>query len=265
MDWKRFSKFVDAINSYYSFALVVYAAILYVSGHNHVFLFIALGVTPLLAGWGGYILRGYLQNRNQRFGFKLVSDKLTYEIRPNNSYRLSYRTKLKGCTDHLLVYPVIHKWTGKGMESTPQVAGQGQYLLSMIDKTALAKHELKLEPYISNESADGDWQMWFVAFNPAIQKGDTVEVDYSQEFFDKKKSAKPMLYYVARIPMKRLELNVKFTDGSMPKKVRATVIKPTDTNLPHEMSGVIFDPDKQLITWVIHNPKRGYCYRLNWL
>jgi hypothetical protein len=64
--------------------------------------------------------------------------------------------------------------------------------------------------------------------------------------------------------MQRLELNVKFNKKTLPNKVTSSIIKPSNPERPFAKTGVEYSRDKQWATWVIDNPKRGYCYRIHW-
>lgn len=256
-------KLVEAVNDYYAFSLLAYAAVLYVASHHHVFFWILGFATPILAGWTGYLLKSYLDSRNQRRGFRIVSDSMTYEIHPKNRYTFRYNTKIRAEWNHLMVYPIGYQWTGEGVEGTPKVTGKGQHLLSTVKQGA--KAAIKISPYQSTGlTTEGDWHYWFIALNPPLFKGDTARIKYSQEFFDKKGRARPHLGYFVRVPMQELVLNIKFDPKNMPKKVMSTIIKPSDPNHPYTTPGVKFDREKQWATWTIQNPKKGHCYNIHW-
>lgn len=261
---KKLRKLIEAINSYYSFAVLLYAAALYAASHSRLFLWVLAGTTPLLAGWTGYLLNSYLQSRNYRQGFKIVSDVMTYEINSKHRSTLRYSTELKAGANHLVVYPIGYQWTGDGEESVPQITKPGQQLLATTERLDRKNTSANLAPYNLTGSTEGEWHYWFVAFNPPVHMGDTVHIRYQQEFNDKAGTSKPVLYYTVRVPMKRLELNVKFPAGALPKNVTCSFIKPSDPSRPRKSSGVKYDPDKQWATWVIDKPKKGYCYRIQW-
>jgi len=264
MSLKKVHKLVEAVNDYYAFSLLAYAAVLYVASHHHAFFWILGFLTPFLAGWTGYLLKSYLDNRSQQHGVRMLSDVMTYEIKDKHSYTLRYATKIKAMTSPVMIYPKAYQWTGQGKEYPPKVTGKGQQLLSPIEHSK-KDVAIKISPYEStNLTTEGDWHYWFIALNPPLYKGDTTVIKYSQEFFDKKGQAKPYLYYFVRRSMERLELNVKFPSNDLPTKVGSSFIKPSDPHHQQRMEGVKFDPEKQWATLVIHKPKRGYCYIIHW-
>jgi hypothetical protein len=261
MDSEKIPKFVDLINSYYSFVLLVYALVLYAASHTHLFKYVFVIVTLALAGWLGYIIKGFLEQRNQRYGFKVLSNVMSYDVGRNDKYTLRFHTKIRAESDHLFVYPVGHQWTGGGQEVPPKVTGEGQTLLANIEKNGEVE---RVVPYRLTETTEGEWQYWFVALNPPLQKGETADIKYSQVFHDTSKTAIPSLYYYVRTSTKRLELNVTFPANSGTKKITATYAKLTDGMRPYVSNAVVYDPDKRLATWTIENPKKGYCYRISW-
>ena len=202
--------------------------------------------------------------RNQRHGFRIISDVMSYEINGNHKYTLRYATTIKAANDHLMVYPIGYRWTGSGVEAIPKLNGKGQQLLTPLQP----RHKgsaIKIAPYEApTVSTEGDWHYWFIALNPPVHKGEVVEIKYTQEFQDKKGMARPYLYYFVRTPMKQLELNVKFPANALPTSISSSYIKPSDPNRPYLKPGVEYDPDKQWATWVIERPKKGYCYRIHW-
>ncbi len=264
MEVKRLHKSIEAINTYYAFFIMLYAIALYIASNSHIFPWVFFLATPVLAGWTGYLLKSYLERRNERHGFKILSNVMTYEIGEDRTYKLRYSMKLKACRDHLMVFPIGHQWTGSGQESIPQLLNPGQSLLSMVDKYYDESDTAKLAPYRLNTTTEKDWSYWFIAFNPPLHKGEMVDVKYIQTFTDKKGTAKPYLYYFVRTPMKRLELNVKFPATMKPVSVTAHYIRPSDSKRPFTGKGMHYDADKQWATWVIDNPKKGYCYRIEW-
>ncbi len=264
MDSKKLQKLIEAINAYYAFALLVYAAVLYLANNSYLFFWIFILSTPILTGWTGYLIKSYLQQRNQRYGFKMLSDVISYEIKSNNRYILRCSTKIRADASHLIVYPVGYKWTGDGEETPPIITGKGQQLLGLVERYTSKNDVAKITSYKETVSAEGDWHYWFVALTPPVYKGDIVDIEYSQEFYDKRNVAVPRLSHFVRTPMKRLELNVKFQANDLPKSVTCSFIKPSDPRRAHPSNGVNYDPQKQWATWVIENPKRGYCYRIQW-
>lgn len=256
---KKLQKFIEAINTYYAFALLVYAAALYVASDSTLFIWILLCLTPLLAAWGGYLLRSFVEQRTQRHGFRILSDSMTYEIGRQHNYTLRYNTRLLAATDHLMMYPICYRWSGTGNEGIPQLASEGQQLLAPL--RVAHQRTMPFEPM--SVSTEGNWHYWFVAFNPPIHKGGMVDIKYSQEFQDRRDTARPYIYYFVRTSMKKLELNVKFPSGYHPTAVTSSFVKVSDPNRPYIKPGVVYDADKQWATWVIHNPKRGY-YRIDW-
>jgi len=260
IDLRKLQKWVEAINTYYGFALLVYAAILYIASHNRFFMWVLVVTTPLLTGWTGYLLKSFIEQRNQRHGFSVLSSSMSYEIGNNHKYALRYSIKVKASTNHVMVYPIGYQWTGMGEEAMPKVTGRGQQLLAIVDSY---DSKDKAAPYKAT-STEGEWHYWFIALNPPIHKGETIDIKYSQEFHDKKGFARPELYYFVRTPMKSLELKVKFSVNALPATVTGTYTKLSDPSRPYQKTGVHYDPDTQWATWVIEQPKRGYCYRIYW-
>jgi hypothetical protein len=264
MDVKRFQKLAEAINTYYAFSVLIYATVLYLSRHSHLLFWSTLALAPLLAGWTGFLFRSWWEERTQRHGFQVVSDVMTYEIRDNHKYILRYATKLKAQVNHLMVYPIGYQWTGRGKESIPEVTGNGQQLLALVKRQADKKDTVKIAASRVTANTDGDWHYWFVALNPPVHRGETVDIRYAQTFYDTAGAPKPYLYYFVRTSMQRLELNVKFPAGHLPTKVVGSYIKLSDPRRPYEAKGVQYDPQKQWATWVVEKPKKGYCYRIEW-
>jgi hypothetical protein len=258
-DMKRINGWVDAINNYYAFALLVYTVALFAASYSNVFVLVFILATPVVAVWGGYLTKSYFDRRTLRHGFRIETDVMSYEIGANRRYKLHYDTKLKAGRDNLMVYPISYQWTGSGDESIPKIKGKGLQLMAPVTGGR------KPAAYgTSSSSTDGDWRFWFIALNPPVHKGDIVDINYTQEFFDKRGEANPCLYYFARIPMKRLTLNVMFAKGATPSEVTCSYIKPSRPDRPFETTGVEYDRAKHWATWVIENPKVGYCYRINW-
>jgi hypothetical protein len=263
MDWKKVQKLVETINTYYAFALLMYVAALYVASHNQVFWWILLAATPIIAGWTGYLLHSFLQRRNQRYGFRVISDVMSYEMFSGRKYRLHYNTTIKADADHLFTYPFGYQWSGKGEESLPRLQHAGQKLMAVVDKNVKGD-TLSAAPYAENVTSEGEWRYWLVGLATPAYKGDIVQIKYVQDFADTKGTAKPYLYYCVRTPMKRLELNIKFAGDELPRSVTCGYSKPSDLRRTYPAKGVMYDPDKQWATWIIYNPKKGYCYRIQW-
>lgn len=264
MELKKVQKWIEAINTYYAFALLLYATALYLASHSHLFMWVLIIATPILAGWSGFLLKAYVDRIYNRHGFRILEDAVTYEIAYKHKYLLHFKTKLKGAADHLMSYPVSYQWTGSGQPAVPELTAKGQQLLALVHRRADKNGLAKVAPYVFTTSAQGDWHYWFIAFNPPVNKGDIVEIKYSQEFIDTKGIAKPCLYHFVRTPIKRLELNVKFSKNDLPVTVRGSYFKPSDPRRPYQSADVRYDPDKQWATWVIERPKKGYCYRIDW-
>jgi len=257
---KKLQKYIEAINTYYAFALLAYAVALFIASDSTLFIWVLLCLTPLLAGWGGYLMRAFIEQRVQRHGFRILSDRMSYEIGEDHTYTLRYHTQLLAKSDHLMVYPICYQWSGQGSEGSPRLANEGQQLLAPL---AAAHHRTgPFQPI--TVSTEGNWHYWFVAFNPPVHKGKEVEISYSQDFQDKRNTARPYVYYFVRTSMKTLELNVKFPAGFRPTSVTSSFVKPSDPNRPFLKPGVVYDADKQWATWTIQNPKRGHYYRIDW-
>ncbi len=263
MEAKRLQKSIEAINTYYAFFIMLYAIALYIASNSHIFPWVFFLATPVLAGWTGYLLKSYFERRNERHGFKILSDSMTYEINEDKTFNLRYSTKLQACRNHLMVYPIGYQWSGSNYQSVPELTNPGQSLLSRVEKYDPGTDAAKIAPY-KLTTTEGDWQYWFAAFNPPLQKGEVVDIKYIQKFEDKKRTAKPCLYYFVRTPIKRLELNVRFPGHISPTAVTAKYIKSSDSRRPYAGKGLQYDADKQWATWVIDNPKKGYCYRIEW-
>lgn len=262
MDWNKLHKFVETINTYYAFAVLLYVAILYVASHSQLFWWILLALTPLIAGWTGFIFKSYLLLRNTRHGFKLLSDVMTYEVKGMHRYTLRYKTTLKAVNNHILSYPLGYQWTGEGEESIPIIKTPNYQLGGIIRQKP--DGSVTVEPYKEVISSQGEWHYWFIGLNPAAYKNDIVELNYEQDFYDRKKKAESCLFYPIKHPMNKLELNVKFSMEALPKKVSCSYIKLSDPRRIRHGKGMQYDPDKQWATWVIDNPKKGYCYRIDW-
>lgn len=262
-EFKKIHKWIEAINTYYAFAVLVYPVILFVANQIQLFIWIFAITTPLLAGWSGYLLKIYLDRRRLRHGFEIIADSMTYEIGQNHHYTLRYNTTAKARTTHLMTYPVGYQWSGSGEEAVPKLAGSGQELLGIVQKRK--SYHLRPVPYQSSgTSTEGDWHYWFIAFNPPVHTGDEIQIKYSQEFYDKQGTAQPYLYYFVRTAMKRLELHVRFPQNANEKIVTSSYIKPSDPHRPYAMPGVVYDADRQWASWIIEKPKIGYCYRIHW-
>jgi hypothetical protein len=266
MELNKFQNVVNAVNSYYGFAIIIYAVALFLTGHGHLFWWAFIILTPILCAWGGYLLKPVVDRRVQRYGFRLLSDVMSYEISPNHKYTLRYTTKIKAEMDRLFVYPLSHQWTGSGEdEAAPVLSGSNQYLMGLVKDDHLKDHPQSIEPYELTLGSSGDWQFWFVAFNPPLHKGNTAEIKYSQVFHDPDGSAKPCLYYIVRTAsMKSLELNVKFPKNSAPKNVTASYTKPSNSTKFYKIKNFRYDHEKQWAILQIDNPKKGCCYRIDW-
>jgi hypothetical protein len=264
MNLKKLQKLLNAINTYYGSAVLLYTAVLYFTAHSHLFRWIFMLSTPILTAWSGYLLKGYLDSRNLRYAFRKLSDVMTYEIVDNHKYILRFTTTLKAGANHLLVYPIAYQWTGRGEESVPTITNPGQQLLAHVKRRTNKDNTVEVAPTNVTTETNGDWHYWFIGLNPPVHKDEIVEIKYSQEFYDTKASAKPYLYYFVKTKMKRLELNVKFPAGALPQKVTGYYIKPSDPGRPYTSKDVDYDSDKQWATWTINHPKKGYCYRIEW-
>lgn len=263
MDWSKLHKLVEAVNTYYAFALLLYVAVLYVSKNSQLFLWIILALTPLITAWSGYLLKAYLNLRYERHGFKMISNVMTYEILGNDRYILRYSMSLKAIANHLISYPIGYQWTGDGSESLPKITGDGQQLIGVVKQYDPETTTAKVGPYQEVLPYEREWHYWLVGLNPPANYGDIVEIKYHQEFHDKKKVAKPSLYYMVKNPMKRLELSVKFSADKLPSSVNGFT-KRADSRVSRKASGVRYEPDKHWATWVIDKPKTGYTYHIEW-
>lgn len=256
----KLKELADAINSYYALALLIYPALLFVTSNTKLFVAVALVASPIMAGWGGYLLRSFVARNNRWYGFRVVSDVMTYEIDQHHKYSLRYATTVKADTNHLMVYPVGYQWTGKGTEDVPTVTTKGQQLLSIVKNNKVTPLPYKE----SSVSLEGDWHYWFIALNPPMHKGQVTTLRYKQNFHDKEQAAKPFLFYYVRTKMEKLELNVIFPASALPKKVVGTYTKLSDMSRPYTDASVVYDVDERKASWTILKPKKGYCYRLDW-
>lgn len=260
----KLHKFVEIINTYYAFAVLMYVVALYVSSHSQLFWWIIASVTPILAAWSGFLFKSYLDGRNQKHGFKLLSQVMSYEIDDNNLYTLRYTTSLEALANRLMIYPVGYQWSGESEGSIPRILSANHKLVGVINKYDHDSKTAKVRSYSENVPTEEEWDYWFVGFEKALYRGDKALVKYEQEFLDKKRKAKPCLYYVVNTPMEKLELNVKFAKSKMPSRVECSYFKLSDRRKIVKSDGVIFDPEKQWAVWSIEKPKLGYCYRIDW-
>jgi hypothetical protein len=263
MDTHKLRAIIDTINSYYAFAVLLYTVVLFAATNNVLFFWILVGLTPLLTAWSGYLLRGLYARHRYHHGFEILSLDMTYELLGKRQYQLRYATELKAGEDHLMVYPLSYQWSGSGDVSIPKLTEKGQRILALTEPDRKTGG-VRPVPYAYSSSTVGDWQAWFVSFNPPVQSGQKVKIHYSQDFYDAKGTAQPWVYYSASYPMKRLTLKVKFPDGTLPSSVQAVYTKPSDSRRPFDGKGLRYDPDIGVASWVIEKPKRGYYYRIEW-
>lgn len=264
MDWKKVQKLIEAVNTYYGFAVLVYLAVLYIASHNHIFWWALLTLTPVLAGWTGYLLKGYLEGRNLKYGFQVESHEVTYEILGSNRYRYTLSTQVKAAANRLMTYPVGYQWSGEGIGSIPKLPISGQSLLGIISKYNSDTGTAHITPYKEQVSSESDWNYWFVGLDHALYKGETANIKYIQDFYDARKKAKPYLYHMVNTATKKLELNVKFSAENLPTHVSGSYFKLNDRRRTYLAKGVVYNPDTQVATWTISRPKYGYCYRIDW-
>lgn len=264
MDWSKLNKLVEAVNTYYAFAVLLYVAVIYVSKNSQLFLLILLALTPLIAGWTGYLLHSYMQGRNQKHGFRLLSQVMTYEVRKNNKYFLRYTTTLRAEANRMMVYPIGYQWSGSTQGEVPTILNPEHRLVGVVQQYDPATHSAKVSSHTESVSSEDDWNYWFVGFNKALYKGDVTEIKYAQGFDDKSKLAKPCLYYLVNTPMDTLELNVKFPADQLPTVVTSSCFKLSDRRRSYPGKGLDYNPEKQWATWSIDKPKVGHCYRIDW-
>jgi hypothetical protein len=239
-------------------------ATLYVLAHSQLFWWIVVATAPLLAAWTGYLLKSYLDGRNIRHGFRLLSQVMSYEVGVNNAYTLRYTTKVKAEANRMMVYPVGYQWSGEHDGKVPRILYPDQKLVGVVDKYDTEKNLAKVASYKESVASEDDWNYWFVCFDKALYKGETAVIKYVQEFEDKKKIAKPSLYYLVSTPLDHLELNVKFSTDRVPSSVTCSYVKLSDRRKSYPAKGVHFDPDNKWATWIVEKPKFGYCYRIDW-
>lgn len=262
MVFNRLEKFIEVSNNFYAFALLVYAVILYFSGHYLVLVWLLIVASPLLAGWTGFLLHGFYERHYLYHGFKILADTMTYELGPKQRATLRYDLELQAKQDNLLVYPIAHEWTGIGSEQTPELADPRQSILGVI--TQNSDQPSLPQPYSFDGTSAGNWKYWFVAFKPGVSKNQIVRISYKQKFVASVMQAKPQLSYTPQISMKRLTLNVRLPAGAKPESVMSGFSKPYAPRQVVPQSELQFDPDKEWVTWVIHKPKRGYTYSITW-
>jgi hypothetical protein len=267
--YKKAQNIANAINSYYAAAVIVYGVVIYVVNyiyshnynHLHFLIWIPIIIAPFIGGWSGYLLKSYLDQRNQRYGFKTISDSTTYEIAADNKYILHSTLKLQAASNYVMMYPFTYKWSGKGTEGIPKVTGKGQTLLALQRRK---NGKINYVPY-EISSTQGAWHTWFIAINPPIHKGDKITIEYSQELLDKKGSAQPNLWHVVNTPIDKLELKVQFPPHMTPTDYTSSYTKPSDQRRPYIVaSGARYDVANRQIIWTIQKPKLGYYYSIDW-
>lgn len=261
---KRLHKAIEAINTYYAFAVLLYVAALYIASHSQYFLWLLIIITPLIAGWTGYIVRTYLDKRNHKFGFRLLALSMSYEIIDQKHYKLRFSIKIKAASNRMMVYPVGYKWTGTGKASIPMLKNASQKILGVVSDPDAINGIAKVGPYEEMVSSEGDWCYWLVGLEKPLYKGEIAEIHYTQDFYDAKRTAKPYMNFMVNSTMQKLELNVKYPESMMPQKVSGSVFNLNDRRHAHPSADVTFDPDKKWATWTIEKPKLGRSYRINW-
>lgn len=262
---KESKEWADTLNSYSQAIIAINAAGIVIAAWNGSTLVIALALSlAVISAAAGFILRPIIEEQKQWYGFRIISNKMTYEIKNSNDSKLSYKLELDPAQDHLMMYPIGHNWTGTGAESTPKLLSPNQQIMAPIVHKGGKTTPAKPKPYEANAiSVAGNWRYWFVAFNPAVHKGKPVTIEYSQNFHDTKKSAKPFMYYFVRRPMQKLTLVAKFPAHHTPSEVTGSFIKADDPNKADILDNVVYDKHKRCATLTINRPKRGY-YRLDW-
>lgn len=264
MDWSKLNKLVEAVNTYYAFAVMMYVAVLYVSKNSQIFLWILFALTPVIAGWTGYLLKSYLESRNEKHGFRLLSNTMTYEVLGADKYRYTLHAVIQAEANRMMVYPVGLQWSGEGIAHMPRLSDPDQYLIGTITKYDREKKLARVAPYKEVVSSESDWNYWFIGLQRALYKGETAEITYSQEFHDLKKKAKPYIYHMVNTSVKQLELSVRFPAEALPVKVTGSYFSLKDRRRIYTSADVQYSPDKQWASWVVKKPKFGYCYRIDW-
>jgi hypothetical protein len=264
MDLKKVQKLIEAINTYYGFAVLLYVAALYIATHNQFFWWILLGATPFLAGWTGYLLKGHFEDRNLKHGFRVLSNEMFYEILGDDKYRLHFCTKLKAEANRMMVYPIGYQWSGGTEGSVPVLGDPSQSIVGVVNLYDPVTGRTKVSSYKEKVSSESDWNYWFVGFDHALYKGEEVEIVYTQDFSDKKHIAKPWMYYMVNTTTNKLELSVKFPADALPKSVTSSFTKLNDRRKVYPSKGVEYVPEKQWATWVIRKPKLNHVYRIDW-
>jgi hypothetical protein len=261
MDFKRLQKWMNSVNGYYAFALLLYGIGLYLFRHSNLIVWLVALVVPLLTGYLGYMTNSFLIDRHEAFGFTITSVTMTYELLGNSKYLLRYTLQLKARRDRLMVYPLNHIWTGAGVEGLPRLTNKGQQLLGTVQPDG--KGGVMVAPYVDSRT-DGEFKYWFAAFDPPIHRGESVEIKYHQEFKDTEGRAKPWLYYTVRTSIKQLELSVKYPADALPNTVRSGYFRLADRRRVYPTNGVRYDRDKQWATWSIQRPRARRGYQIDW-
>lgn len=265
----RTNKTADLIGRWFTVYTALYGVYLFavghyklVKGHHHFFLVVLVASTLILACWVGYLLRTLKDwVRPSFFGFKILSEIITYSVDGHDHYTLDYSIDVKACENNLKFYPIRYNWTGGGEYKVPKVSGDGQYLMAVFDK-----EKEEAAPYIEQQNShDLGLSSYFIAFNPPLSKKDKATIEYSQEFHDLAKVAKPLLDIIPMTSVDKLTLRVKLPIGVRPSTIATRTFKPGKPDKPIKKDGkALFDKPTGLITWVPNNPRRGYLYRIGW-
>lgn len=264
MDWSKLHKLVEAVNTYYAFTVLLYVAVIYVSSHSQIFLWILLALTPVIAGWTGWLLQSYFAGRNEKHGFRLLDHVMTYEVLGGNRYRYSLQARVRAEANRLMVYPVGYQWSGEGPVYLPQIRDKGQHLVGTVENYNSDTAAAHVAPYKEIVASEADWNYWFVGFDRALYRGEIAEIHYTQDFYDAKKKAKPCFYHMVNSSVKKLEMNVRFPADALPTTVTASYFSLKDRRRVHMSKEIEYSPDKQWVTWTVKKPKFGYCYRIDW-
>lgn len=261
---KLLSDSVNAINTYYSFAVLVYAFFLYSERHNRFFLLIFIAATFGLAILIGYLIHSFIDQHSIKCGFRLLNTTISYDVsNPKGKVKTHYKSTIIAETDYLFVYPLAYQWSGNGAENLPKSLNPRLRISSIINDESTNK-TTGPEPYKLSTARDGEWYYWLLTFNPPLHKGEVTDIDYIQQFDNSDHSAKQTFYYSVESPMKTLELNIRLPNNKSVKEVTCRYFKPTDNRKSYSGTGLIYNEDTHSAQWMIKNPKIGYQYHIDW-
>lgn len=232
-------------------------------------------IAIVLIGWTGYLLKSLKGRLNPLYyGFRLNSISVTCAIsNTKKKYTGSHSFEITALEDDRVVFPTNwFRWLGKGKEDGPKVTGKGRHLLALVG-TRKRDGSVKPMPYVRSEkdSPDGGkWHRYFIALNPPVQKGERININYSQVFNGK---MSPFVGVDIISNMGKLTLKAEFPTKFEPESITFERTKPKTilnslkltSNKPHK-EDIKRRPYYQnhCVELEIKNPKRGYQYRIVW-